>query len=252
MKPVINLYKPISLTPLQAIQKFKQQNPKYKDAKIAYAGRLDPMAEGILILLINNQTKKMNQYMKLNKTYQAKILFNFSSDTYDILGIPKNTKISLPTKATIKQTLQNFKGDYDQELPPYSSYKIKGKPLFHYARKNQLPKPLPRKTVTIKNIKINSFNTITSQQLLNQITKKISSVEGDFRQKKILKKWNTLLKNKKEKYLTATITIDCSSGTYIRAITNDLGNQLKTKALLLNLTRTKAGRFNLTTTNRLK
>ncbi len=58
MKSLINLYKPCSKTPLQAVEEFRLQNPKYKTKKISYPGRLDPVAEGILILLIGEENKK--------------------------------------------------------------------------------------------------------------------------------------------------------------------------------------------------
>ena len=59
MKNIINIYKPVSITPLQAIEKFKLQNPCYKNQKISYPGRLDPMAQGILLLLVGNENKKI-------------------------------------------------------------------------------------------------------------------------------------------------------------------------------------------------
>lgn len=252
MKHIINLYKPVSLTPLQAIEKFKQQNPQYKNQKISYPGRLDPMASGILLLLIEDENKKITKYMKLNKEYRAQILFNFTTDSYDILGIPKsNEKINI-NKPELKKAVKSFQGKYNQTLPPYSSYKIRGKSLFNYARANKLPKKLPQKEVVIKNIKINSIHTITAHRLLKQIKNKINKLEGDFRQKEILDKWNKLLIDKKDKFMVLDVTISCSSGTYIRAIADDFGKKFNTGAILLNLTRTKIGRYDIKDSKRLK
>jgi len=241
------LYKPVSLTPLQAIEKFKEQNPEYKSAKISYPGRLDPMAEGLLILLVENENKKMIQYMKLNKEYQAQIIFGFGTDSYDILGIAQPDKNIKLEPQVIKKKIKELKGSYNQTLPAYSSYKIKGKALFHYARTNQLDKiKLPKKTIQIKDLKINSIHTITGNKLLKQITTKINNLKGDFRQEEILKKWNSLLKtNLEEKYTVADITLSCSTGTYIRSIADDLGKRLNTSAILINLKRTKIGNYNL-------
>jgi len=253
MKPIINLYKPVSLTPLQAIEKFKRQNPEYQSTKISYPGRLDPMAEGILLLLIENENKKMIQYMKLNKEYQAQILFGIETDSYDILGIPNLNKNTNLEPQLIKKKIKELKGSYNQTLPPYSSYKIKGKALFHYARTNQLDKiKLPERTIQIKNLKINSVHTITGNKLLKQIKTKINNLKGDFRQKEIIKKWNSLLKSNLEtKYLLADITLSCSTGTYIRSIANDLGKRLNTSAILINLKRTKIGKYNINNSIRL-
>lgn len=247
MKPIINLYKPISLTPLQAVEKFKKQHQEYSKAKISYPGRLDPMAEGILILLVGSENKKMLQYMKLNKEYQAQILLGFETDSYDILGLPTPNKNLEIEHQLIKKKIKEFKGAYKQTLPPYSSYRIKGKALFYYARTNQLDKiTLPERTVQIKDLKINSIHTTTGNKLLKQIQRKINNLEGDFRQEEILKKWNQLLEpNLETKYILADITISCSTGTYIRSIANDLGKKLNTSAILINLKRTKVGKYGL-------
>src|SRR4051812_15345092 len=91
MQAIILLNKPLSFTPLQATLKFKQAFPEYADQKIAYAGRLDPMAEGLLLLLIGNETKKRKDYEALSKTYEFSILLGISTDTYDLLGKIKET-----------------------------------------------------------------------------------------------------------------------------------------------------------------
>ena len=60
MNKVINLYKPVGFTPLQAVERFKEENVRYKKEKISYPGRLDPMAQGVLLLLVGDETKKKN------------------------------------------------------------------------------------------------------------------------------------------------------------------------------------------------
>jgi tRNA pseudouridine55 synthase len=251
MKSIINLYKPIAMTPFQAVQKFKQNNPAYKNTKISYPGRLDPMAEGLLLLLVGDENKKMINYMKLDKEYQAKILFGFSSDSFDILGLPEKKVTDIDIKI-LKKTIKNLKGTYNQKIPVFSSHRIKRKPLFYHARTNNLKNiKIPEKTVIIKNIIINSIYTITANRLLKEIKNKINKLTGDFRQKQILEKWGNLLKNKNEKFIVADITISCSSGTYIRAIANDLGKSFGS-GLLLNLIRTKIGKFSIKNSVRLK
>lgn len=252
MKRLINLYKPSSTTPLQAIELFKKQNPKYRNQKISYSGRLDPMAQGVLLLLIGDENKKITEYMRLNKEYRAQILIGFETDAYDILGMPKLNSMINFNKSELKKTIKSFQGTYNQTLPPYSSYKVKGRPLFHRARTNTLPKQLPKKVVTIKYIKINSVHTITGNRLLKQITNKISSLEGDFRQREILDEWSKLSFNKKDKFTVLDITLSVSSGTYLRSIANELGKKLNTGAILLNLTRTKVGRYGIKDCIRLK
>jgi len=255
METVINLYKPIGMTPLQAVEKFRKKNLKYKKEKISYPGRLDPMAQGILLLLVGDENKKMIEYMGLDKEYRAKILLGFGSDSYDLLGLAfegKNIKNTKKFELFIKKILYGFNGKYKQKLPVYSSYKIKGKPLFYYARKGKLGEiKIPKKEINIKKITIENIYDIGSLWLLGEIKRKINKVEGDFRQKEILKSWNNLLKDKNEKFVVVEVIICCSSGTYIRAISNDFGERLGSKALLLNLIRTKVGKFDVSESRRL-
>jgi len=85
MKKTINLYKPVGMTPLQAVEKLREKNTVYNGKKMSYAGRLDPMAEGVLLILVGDENKKMKQYMGFDKEYKAEILFGFSSDSNDVL-----------------------------------------------------------------------------------------------------------------------------------------------------------------------
>lgn len=246
MKKIINLFKPVGMTPLQTIERFKEENSKYKGIKMGYAGKLDPMAEGVLLILVGDEGKRIYEYTKLDKEYRAKILFGVSTDSYDILGIPKirNRKNEEIDISELKKRIKSLKGGYEQEIPIFSSKFIK------YARKNKKIE-LPKKTIKIKEIQINSITRITSNKLFRGIVKKIGLLKGNFRQNKILEKWRELLEYREEKYTIVDLTISCSSGTYIRAIANDLGEGFG-GGILLNLFRTRVGKFELKDSLRLK
>ncbi|MEI7424912.1 MAG: hypothetical protein WCK10_02225, partial [Candidatus Staskawiczbacteria bacterium] len=94
MKKIIILNKKEGETPLFALEKFKKSNPKYLDTPMTYAGRLDPMASGVLIILAGDEIKKKEKYLNLDKEYNFSVLFGFNTDTYDILGkvIEKNAQ----------------------------------------------------------------------------------------------------------------------------------------------------------------
>ncbi|MDE1988462.1 MAG: hypothetical protein KGJ58_03695 [Patescibacteria group bacterium] len=89
MKQVLNIYKKAGETPLETISRFRADNQEYQKEKITYAGRLDPLAEGVLILLVGDAVYEKEKYLKTDKEYEAEILFGFETDTYDILGLPK-------------------------------------------------------------------------------------------------------------------------------------------------------------------
>lgn len=241
MKQVLNVYKKVGMTPLEAIKKVRKKYPFYKNKKMGYAGRLDPLAEGVLVVLLEDENKKIGQYMGFDKEYNAEILFGFSSDSHDVLGMAKKINIFEINEKDLKKKIKSFKGKYEQKIPEYSSYKIKGKPMFYYARKGMQVQEVKKKVV-IKKIEINSIYKISSKKLLRKINDKLSKVRGDFRQSEILDKWNNLLKEE-GKYLVVNLNIECSSGTYIRAIAEDLGNKVGCGGLLLSLKRTRVGKF---------
>jgi len=242
----IPIYKPIGLTPAQAIDIFRKENPKYKHQAISHAGKLDPLAEGLLLLVTGKFTtpKNLKRYLNLDKEYKAKILFGFSTDSYDIQGIPiKGDNLEINQEQLLK-TIEKIKGEQFQSTPPFSGRKINGKPLYYYARKNKLNEiTIPKQKIIIKKIEASNLSKINNKQLLQEITNKINLLEGDFRQEEIMKKWKELLKKDNEFY-TLDLLVQCSSGTYIRSIANDLGEKFN-KAILLNLVRTKIGNFSI-------
>ena len=248
MKRILNIYKKAGETPLEAINRFRANNPEYQSVKITYAGRLDPLAEGVLILLAGDGVYEKEKYLKLDKEYEAEILFGFETDTYDILGLPKMKKVIKDfNRNELTGFLNNFLGKNSFPFPPYSSYKIKGKALFQWAREGKIKEiKIPEKEREIYEIKITRLRKIGGKNLLAQINKKIQKVKGDFRQEKILRQWGKILKNKADtEFQTAKIKIKCSSGTYIRSIAHKLGKDLKAGAVLLNLKRIRVGKFNI-------
>lgn len=250
---ILNVYKPVGISPLDAIKILKEKYLKLKDEKMTYAGRLDPMAEGVLILLAGNAVHEKEKYLKLDKEYEAEILFGFNTDTYDILGLSKKERpLPATSRLRLDVILKKLEGDICLPLPPYSSYKIKGKPLFQWAREEKLNEiEIPMRKTKIHSAELLGLDKISGQKLLEKIEQKINLIRGNFRQEKILKKWQEkMLPNlsdskNKEAFWTAKIKIKCSSGTYIRFIANDLGKKIKTGGVILSLTRTKVGEFEI-------
>ncbi|MBI5139355.1 hypothetical protein HZA26_01970 [Candidatus Nomurabacteria bacterium] len=253
MKKIILVNKKEGGTPLMALESFRgrqiKNNKSYKDIKITYAGRLDPMASGLLLLLAGDEVKNKEKYLKLDKEYEFEILFGFATDTYDILGkvlpIPiraNGTMSRQELEQKIKQNLKYFKGKFIQKYPLYSSKTVNGKQLFEYGR-GGVDVILPEREVFVKNIKFLKIRTISSKKLLENIQKRIKKVKGDFRQKEILKIWGRNLKNKKEVFFIGSFKIKCSSGTYVRGVADSLGEKLGTGAIAYFIKRTKIGKW---------
>src|SRR6267143_411770 len=107
MNHVLALYKPQGLTPLEIIEQVRIKQPEYQKVKIGYAGRLDPLAHGVLLLTIGEENKNREKYLQLEKTYQFSVLFGFATDTFDYLGMLKKMEYQEPLK-NLEQKIKEF------------------------------------------------------------------------------------------------------------------------------------------------
>lgn len=245
MKKVICIWKPVGFTPLQAIFKFKKKNPEYKQDNISYAGRLDPMAEGILVLLVGDENKNRDKYLGLDKEYETEIVFGVSTDTFDSLGLITKINIKEVSKNEIEKTLVKHKGKQKQTYPPFSSKTVDGKPLYWWSREKKLNEiQIPVREIDVYTIKLLDFENVSVQNLVNKITGDITKVGGDFRQQEIIERWRKFEKENKNLELVKTkLKISCSSGTYIRRFADDFGRELGTSAFAYSISRTKVGKY---------
>ena len=280
MSDVIPIYKALGETPYQAILKFKKRFPEYMNVKISYAGRLDPMAEGLLLLLVGEENKKRKKYENLSKTYEFTVLLGIATDTYDILGkivhspnlnshLINNSSIVESGDGTsmdygkwqMENILKSFLGKRVQPYPPYSSKAVKGKPLYWWARENRLDEiEIPTKVIEIYDIKLMSSEEIkisrldrdpewqrpSGQDLRFKIQENIKKVNGNFRQKEILKTWEDFFINTKHtEFPIFHCKITCSSGTYIRGIAYEIGQKIGPGAIALSIKRTNVGKYDI-------
>ncbi|MBP7792670.1 MAG: tRNA pseudouridine(55) synthase TruB [Candidatus Goldbacteria bacterium] len=137
-------------TSFETIEKLKR---KFDIKKVGHAGTLDPLAEGLLIVLINNATK-INNYLNYEKEYEIEVKFGFATDTDDLEGkIIKNMPVPDDLKEKICKIMPDFTGEIEQIPPKYSSIKIDGKKLYELSRKGKVVEIKPRK-IFIKSIDI--------------------------------------------------------------------------------------------------
>lgn len=266
MSDVIPIYKALGETPYQAILKFKKRFPEYMNVKISYAGRLDPMAEGLLLLLVGEENKKRKKYENLSKTYEFTVLLGIATDTYDILGkivhspnlnshLINNSSIVESGDGTsmdygkwqMENILKSFLGKRVQPYPPYSSKAVKGKPLYWWARENRLDEiEIPTKVIEIYDIKLKSTDIIMIQDLRLRIKEGIVKVSGSFRQNEILHSWEKYFKQTIIKSFTLLhCNATCSSGTYVRGIAHEIGQKIGPGAIALSIKRTNVGKYDI-------
>jgi tRNA pseudouridine55 synthase len=245
---VLNLYKNLGETPRERLERLRIQRPEYAHEVLSYAGRLDPMAEGVLLCLVGSMNKRREQYLDMSKEYVLDVLFGFSTDTYDILGrVMDAGDASNVIRTAVEKGLNEFRGTFAQEYPPFSSKTVEGKSLIEWARGGAISTlVLPRKVVVIYDITLLSMYKVDEHTLLNYIEESVEKVEGDFRQDEIMRLWKRRLKAEgTREFPCASIKISCSSGTYARSIAHGLGRDLGTPALALHILRNKVGEYNL-------
>jgi tRNA pseudouridine55 synthase len=245
---VLNLYKNLGETPRERLERLREQKPYYEREVLSYAGRLDPMAEGVMLCLVGQANKRREEYLDLSKEYTVDVLFGFSTDTYDILGKVINSgDASSITRERIDTALNEFRGKLDQEYPPFSSKPVEGRSLFEWARSGAVGAlVMPTHSVQVYEIEIESMYKVNEVTLLNFIEASIEKVQGDFRQDEILVHWRRHLNAKNGRsFKCATIKVSCSSGTYVRSIAHSLGLELGVPALALHILRTRVGDYDI-------
>jgi tRNA pseudouridine55 synthase len=249
MDKILNMYKPIGMTPFQLIEKLRAIKPEYATVKIGYAGRLDPLAHGVLLLTVGEANFKRESFLHLDKTYRIKVLLGVETDSYDSLGLITSTgNTDKPTNLETKlaKFMAENTGRFDQPYPAFSSKPVNGIPLYKLAKKGLLNEKIPTKSVEIFSIQLLQVSQKSTLQLKKNLLKNIRLVKGHFRQSKTIKLWQEYFTKLKATEMTEIeLEVRCSSGTYMRSLAQNLGKFLQTKAIASEIFRTKVGTFDI-------
>lgn len=236
MKNVFRLYKNMGETPLQCLECFKAAHPEHASLPMTYAGRLDPMAEGELLVLAGGEIRNKEAYLALDKVYECEILFGVATDTYDILGLVTEEDIRPVSRSDAESALAFLVGEREQPYPPYSSKAVEGKPLFSHAREGRNV-AAPSRKIAVHDLAFVSWREADEKSLLAEIRRRIGLVSGDFRQAEILCRWEEVLSGERKVSLMK-IRATVSSGTYMRSLAVEAGKRLGMPALAWSITRT--------------
>ncbi len=155
IKGLIVVNKPLGLTSCKVVEILRK---RLKIKKMGHAGTLDPMATGVLIILIGKATKKFQEFIDCPKEYSATLKLGESTDTGDAQGkVIFEGDYSKITSEVFKQALECFKGEIEQIPPMVSALRYKGRRLYELARKGITVERKPRK-IKIYNIKLEKFS----------------------------------------------------------------------------------------------
>ncbi len=207
----------------------------------SHTGTLDPMASGVVLILKGDEYYKKENYIQKNKTYEFDILFGFGTDSHDALGLlDKVVFENIYSKSDIENVVLGFKGFYHQRYPDFSSKKVAGKSLWEYKR---LGMDVPEIYIDgeILEIEVLSVEEVSSSLEIQAIKNQIIQVKGNFRQAEILSRYDAT--KFPEKITKAKIKVIMSRGLYVRGLVRDIAEKLQTKAVVINLVRTKDGKY---------
>jgi tRNA pseudouridine55 synthase len=175
--------------------------------RVGHAGTLDPLASGVLPVAFGQATRLIEYLDDATKSYMATIRFGVETNTYDAEGAVTATyTTSGLTEEAVTHVLGEFEGEFSQVPPVFSAIKLKGRPLYRYAREGVVVAVEPRR-VRVHSIKLIGFECGPRPSV--------------------------------------TLDIVCSKGTYIRSIAHDLGRALGVGGHLSSLRRTSSGGFSL-------
>jgi tRNA pseudouridine55 synthase len=203
--------KPTGMTSHDVVNRMRRETGV---KRIGHAGTLDPLATGILIILIGREaTRLQDQLMHMEKEYVFTAELGWETDTYDSQGKTVQEwsweEVQKITKAKLENVIQKFIGEYDQQVPAYSAVKQSGRKLYELARKQEKIE-LPTRKVRIQSIELEKFDR-------DEVTQTTSFM----------------------------CRVVCGTGTYIRSLAVDIGRALAVGATVTALRRTKVGPFSL-------
>lgn len=252
-KKIIPLWQPVGFSTHLLAQRLGEKLGK----KTAHTGTLDPMAEGVIVVLVGDERYKKKAYSAWKKRYFFEVTFGLATDTYDGMGLVTEKNFNNIRKKDLISIVNNLRGEYEQKLPIYSTKKISGKHLYEYARLGESVER-PDKKGKIFSFTLENFKEVNAAlEIENQINK-IKMVHGDFRQKEIINNWKKILKAvNSQKYFPKTLQkasfrVETSSGIYIRSLSQDIAVKLERAAFCSQIVREKNGRFSQRNSHRLE
>jgi len=180
-------------------------------SRVGHTGTLDPLATGVLPLVIGRATRLAQFLTASDKSYDATIAFGRSTDTYDAKGREVAACDQRPTRGQLDAALEKFRGEFEQTPPAFSAKNIDGERSYEIARKSvrrggSLDPPSRPKPV-----------------IVNARSLEVSAFDGD----------------------TAALSMTVTAGFYVRSLAHDLGDVLGCGAVLMVLRRTRSGEFGL-------
>ena len=215
MEEILLIDKPAGITSFDVIRVLRK---KLGVKKMGHAGTLDPLATGLMIIGIGPGTKKLNDYIKLDKEYEAEILVGEKRSTGDLEGeiIEEKEVAETFSEEEISNVLHSMKGTLTLPVSAYSAIKKDGVPMYKRAR------AAAKKGGTVNDVPVRQMQVYEAAYLKHNC-----SIANDTNQ------------------MVVNVRFKVGSGTYIRSLAEEFGRRLGYPATLQSLRRTQIGNYHL-------
>jgi tRNA pseudouridine55 synthase len=219
MDGVLIIDKPVGLTSHDVVARVRRA---LGEKRVGHTGTLDPFATGVLVLLVGRATRLAQFLANAVKEYEAVIRFGYATETGDATGerralMTEGAAIDADacewSDEEIEAALQALRGEIAQVPPMYSAKKVKGQKLYELARRGEVVERAPVR------VTVHEFEA--------------------------LKRDGALLSRNEDGTCDLSVRVVCSAGTYVRALAEAVGENLRTGAHLASLRRTRAGDFKM-------
>lgn len=196
---ILIVNKPMGITSHDVVKKVRA---RFKMRRVGHAGTLDPLATGVLIMLLGKATKFFNKFVGMDKAYRATLILGTVTDSADVQGkVLRQLPYEGITRTGVEEAFKKFVGDIAQVPPMVSAVKVKGKKLYQLARKG-IEIEREARPVRIDCLRLEAF-------------------EPPY----------------------VKFYLECSKGTYVRQLAEDIGKLLGCGACISQIERTKVGSF---------
>lgn len=237
---ILPIDKPYRWTSADVLRKVKYAACRHfgkKNLKVGHAGTLDPLATGILLVCIGPATRKAEELQRSRKQYLAGVSFGATTPSYDL---EKDIDVQYPLDGVSREALEallpSFVGEQDQVAPLFSAKSVDGVRAYEMARR-RLREGLPLEDTDIIQANRITIYSLKLEQWLDSAPEQTVLDDGKGRIR--------VADISGRKLPTAMLRVDCSKGTYIRALARDLGEALGSGAFLSSLRRTGNGGFTI-------
>lgn len=201
MEGILVVDKPAGMTSHDVVDRVRK---RFQIKRVGHAGTLDPLATGVLVILVGKATKLFEKFVTFDKGYNATFILGMATNSSDVEGEVLSRRPYMHiTEDQIREIFKKYEGEIQQLPPMVSAVKMGGKKLYELARKGITVERTPR-DIRIDSLVLEKFDLPNIQ-----------------------------------------FQLECSKGTYVRQLAEDIGNDLGCGACISRIRRTSVGPFTL-------